>query len=485
MVFISRCAPAILLVLSGCVSGPDYKPPIMPLPATFSEPSAGSSDGIVSRQWWRAYSDETLEALVARGLSQNITILSAIEAINAAQGDVVVAGSGGLPNIAVGADQTISGETGNLRTAASSTSTSRGGATSSWLLDFFGQYRRAREGALDSLDAAFATVDVARLAYVQDVVTGYINARYYQIRISIARENLKSRRDTLNLTKFQLTAGAASRLDVVQAEGLVNSTLSEVPGLEVNYRREVHHIAALLDAPAAEILELMKRGATQPVYKGGVSAGVPADLIRNRPDVRRDERQLAAAVAQIGIAQAQLLPSITLNGSISPSYIHTAGRGGGLTTWSFGPALNLPILDGGLLRANVKIAESNAKVAYLTWKGTVLTAVEEVENGLVAVNRDPQTIAALRAQVRSYRDAVSLSTASYKDGASSLLDVLDAQRSVTNAQQNLAAAVQQLATDYAALNVAIGAGFILQTDSKGQSRPAAEKHVAKLGVSNE
>lgn len=156
-----------------------------------------------------------------------------------------------------------------------------------------------------------------------------------------------------------------------------------------------------------------------------------------------------------------------------------------MTTWSFGPALNLPILDGGLLRANVKIAESNAKVAYLTWKGTVLTAVEEVENGLVAVNRDPQTIAALRAQVRSYRDAVSLSTASYKDGASSLLDVLDAQRSVTNAQQNLAAAVQQLATDYAALNVAIGAGFILQTDSKGQSRPAAEKHVAKLGVSNE
>lgn len=338
---------------------------------------------------------------------------------------------------------------------------------------------------MDSLDAAFATVDVARLAYVQDVVTGYINARYYQIRISIARENLKSRRDTLNLTKFQLTAGAASRLDVVQAEGLVNSTLSEVPGLEVNYRREVHHIAALLDAPAAEILELMKRGETQPVYKGGVSAGVPADLIRNRPDVRRDERQLAAAVAQIGIAQAQLLPSITLNGSISPSYIHTAGRGGGLTTWSFGPALNLPILDGGLLRANVKIAESNAKVAYLTWKGTVLTAVEEVENGLVAVNRDPQTIAALRAQVRSYRDAVSLSTASYKDGASSLLDVLDAQRSVTNAQQNLAVAVQQLATDYAALNVAIGAGFILQTDSKGQSRPAAEKHVAKLGVSNE
>lgn len=453
----------------------------MALPATFLESSAGFSPGTVSQTWWLAYSDKTLEAFVARGLSQNISILSAIEAINAAQSDVVVAGSGGLPNLALGVDQTVHGESGGLRTTASTISTTRGAATSSWLLDFFGQYRRAREGALDTLDAAFATVDVRRLAYVQDLVTGYVNARYYQVRISIARENLKSRRETLDLTKFQLSAGAASRLDVVQAEGLVNSTLSEVPGLEVSYRREVHHIATLLDTPAAEILELMKGGAKQPAYRGVVSAGVPADLIRNRPDVRRDERQLAAAVAQIGIAQAQLLPSITLSGSISPSYIHTAGRGGGLTTWSFGPALNLPILDGGLLQANVKIAQSNAKAAYLAWKATVLTAVEEVENGLVAVNRDPQTIAALRAQVKSYSEAVSLSTSSYKDGASSLLDVLDAQRSVTNAQQNLAAAVQQLAIDYAALNVAIGAGLSLPAASKDQSGPASENHLAKLG----
>jgi multidrug efflux system outer membrane protein len=151
--------------------------------------------------------------------------------------------------------------------------------------------------------------------------------------------------------------------------------------------------------------------------------------------------------------------------------MHTAGSHGGLTSWSFGPTLNLPILDGGLLRANVKIAESNAKVAYLTWKSTVLNGVEEVENALAAINQDPQTIAALRAQVKSYREAVSLSTASYKDGASSLLDVLDAQRSVTNAQQDLAAAVQRIANDYAALNVAIGAGFVFPDTAIAATNP--------------
>lgn len=471
MVSIFKGAPALLLVLSGCVSGPDYKPPIMPLAASYAERNAASNGDVASQSWWLSYGDKKLDGFVTTGFAQNISILASIEATNAAKADVTVAGAGGLPSLTVDAADTTSGERGALRSLPGNTNTASSDLTASWLLDLFGQYRRAREGALDTLDAAFATVDVTRLAYVQDLVSSYVNARYYQIRISIAQENLKSRRETLDLTKFQLSAGAASRLDVVQAEGLVNSTLSEVPGLEISYRREVHHIATLLNAPAAEILEAMKGRASQPAFHGSVSAGIPADLVRNRPDVRRAERQLAAAVAQVGVAEAQLFPSLTLSGNISPSYMHTAGSHGGLTSWSFGPTLNLPILDGGLLRANVKIAESNAKVAYLTWKSTVLNGVEEVENALAAINQDPQTIAALRAQVKSYREAVSLSTASYKDGASSLLDVLDAQRSVTNAQQDLAAAVQRIANDYAALNVAIGAGFVFPDAAIAATNP--------------
>ncbi len=323
------------------------------------------------------------------------------------------------------------------------------------------------------IGAAYADIDIARLTLLSNVVSAYIDARYYQELLAISRKNLGSRRETLNLTRFQLEAGAASRLDVVQAEGLVNSTLSEIPGLETRFRVSVHRVSTLLGLPASTLIGDMQKSGGQPVARMNVRAGVPADLIRNRPDIRRAERELAAAVANIGVAEAQLYPSITLGGSIQPSYLGSSSIKGGLVNWSFGPSITLPILDGGRLKAGVDIAKSNAKTQYLVWKATVLNGVEEVENALAAVSRDAQTVSALRAQVRSYEEALTLATASYKDGASSLLDVLDAQRQVSAAQTSLAQAIQQQARDYVSLNVAIGGGY-----SPDGSSPAVQKVVA-------
>jgi multidrug efflux system outer membrane protein len=259
----------------------------------------------------------------------------------------------------------------------------------------------------------------------------------------------------------------------VQAEGLVNSTLAEIPGLEISYRQSVHHIATLLAVPSSQIIAELQRSSGQPVFRGNVSSGVPADLIRNRPDIRKAERDLASATAQIGVAEAQLFPTISLSGSIAPTYVHTSGSHGGLTTWSFGPTLTLPIFDGGLLRANVQIAQSGAREQYLVWKQTVLTGVEQVENNLSAIKRDAQIVSALRATVKSNQEALELSTASYKDGASSLLDVLDAQRNVSVAQAALAQSVQQTARDYVALNVAIGSGYVAVSNEAKPTRVAA------------
>lgn len=430
----------------------------MPLAATFSEGVSSSNDDVAGSHWWAAYGDQTLDSFVTLGFSRNLSILSSIELTAAAKNQVTVAGAGGLPNLSIAATDDIRGEGGALRNQASHSEAKSVDLTSFWLLDLFGQYRHAREGALDEVEAADLAVDVTRLAYLHDLVVSYIEARYYRTRISIAQEDLRSRRETLNLTKVQLKEGDVSRLDVAQAEGAVNSTLSEVPGLEIGYRRAINHIAMLLDTPVPEILSATQARVPQPAFRGDITAGIPADLLRNRPDVRRAERQLAAATAQIGVTRAHLLPSISLGGNISSAYSHTAGASGALISWSFGPTLNLPIFDGGMLRANVHIAESNARTAYLAWKATVLSAVEDVENALSAVRRDAETVAALRAEVKTYKQAVALSTASYKDGATSLLNLLDAQRSGTRAQENLAAAIQQTANDYAALNVAIGAG---------------------------
>ncbi|SSC70779.1 unnamed protein product [Ciceribacter sp. T2.26MG-112.2] len=462
MVSIRVAAPLALLLLSGCVTGPDHTPPQTPLPEKFAEGGKKSNGEVAMAAWWTAFNDRRLNGLVEQGLDQNLDVLQALERISAAQANVVVAGAGGLPSLGLSGDESLSktGGTGDYVTRTTdTTSTASGGLSVSWLLDLFGQYRRAKEGATASLDAAYASADVAKLSYLSDLVTSYINARYYQERIAIARKNLASRRETLDLTKLQLEAGAASRLDVVQSEGLVNSTLADLPGLETNFRQSAHHIATLLGLPASALIADLQKGAPQPIARRSVNAGVPADLIRNRPDIRKAERELAAAVAEIGVAEAQLYPSITLGGSISPSWVSTKSLAGSITSWSFGPSLTLPILDGGRLKANVDIAESSARGAYLAWKASVLNAVEEVENALAAVNRDSQTVNALTATVRSYEEALSLSTASYKDGASSLLDVLDAQRSVSTAQASLAQAVQQMAADYVALNVAIGGGY--------------------------
>ena len=453
-------SPALLLLLAGCVSGPDHVPPEMPLPAKFNEGSAKADGDVSTVAWWTAYRDTRLNGLVTEGLSENLSIQQSLERINAAAGNVTVAGAGSLPSLTVGASHTTSGTLGDLSTRNGATNTSGGSANVGWLLDLFGQYRRSKESAQASLDAAYSTADVAKLTYLQDLVNSYINARYYQERIALSRANLKSRQETYELTKFQLDAGAASRLDVVQAEGLVQSTQAEIPGLETNFRVAAHHIATLLGKPAGSMVAELQRGGSQPVFRAGIVSGVPADLIRNRPDIRVAERNLAAATANIGVAMSRLYPTISLSGSISPSFVNPAGGpGGSLTSWSFGPTLTLPIFDGGRLRANVDIAKSDAKTQYLAWKQAVLQAVEEVENALSAVRRDAQTVAALRAQVKTTQETLDLSTASYKDGASSLLDVLDAQRQVSLAQASLAAAVQQMATDYVALNVAIGGGY--------------------------
>ncbi|MBY3169842.1 efflux transporter outer membrane subunit [Rhizobium laguerreae] len=451
-----RLAAAVLpLLLSSCMLGPDYASPETPLPAKFSEGAKQSVGDVAVSAWWNSFSDRTLNQYVATGLDENLSVQQALERINAAAADVTITGAGGLPNLDFGASHTIC----KARDVTSTKNISGGQLSLTWLLDVFGQYRRSTESALASLDSAHAAVDVAKLALIKDLVSSYIDARYYQQRVSISRANLKSRQETYDLTNFQLEAGAASRLDVSQAEALVQSTIAELPSLELNFRVSAHHIATLIALPSEMVVKQLQKNEGQPVYRGKINTGIPADLIRNRPDIRQAERNLAAATAKIGVAEARLYPAITLSGSITPSYINQRGRRGDISKLSFGPSLDLPILYGGRLRGNVETSKSAAAAAYISWKSTVLTAVQEVQDALTAVRRDVRTVNSRHRQVETTEETLKLSVDSYKDGASSLLDVLDAQRQVSSAQASLATAIQKLAKDHVQLNVAIGGGF--------------------------
>lgn len=483
MLSIRATIPLTMLLLSGCVVGPDHKTPEIQLPGKFAEAGKTSNGDISTVAWWNAFNDSRLNGYVSTGLAQNLTVMQAIERINQAEAQVISAGAGSLPSLTAQGQHTTSQTKGSYRDVPV-TNASSGSLSVSWLLDLFGRYQRSKESANASLDAAYSTVDVQRLTLISAVTAAYIDVRYYQERLAIARQNLSSRRETLDLTKLQLEAGAASRLDVVQSEGLVNSTLSQIPGLETSFRKAAHRIATLLGMPASSLITELQKGARQPVARAIPPSGIPADLIRNRSDIRVAERNLAAAVAKIGVAEAQLYPSIELGGAITPSYNFVSGGGrGSANGWSFGPSIVLPILDGGSIRANIDLANSQAREQYLVWKSTVLNAVEEVENALAAVNRDQRTVAALRKTVASYQEALQLSTASYRDGASSLLDVLDAQRSVSDAQANLATAIQQTAQDYVSLNVALGGGYAVgQTAAPKKGGPTIAAAAAAKGM---
>ncbi|WP_245337411.1 efflux transporter outer membrane subunit [Shinella sp. HZN7] len=452
-----------MLLLSGCVVGPDYQKPETALPAKFSESKATSGENVTLNPWWESFRDKRLNDLVHQGMAENLTVLQALERITAAEANVIVAGAGALPSIGASAEASASGQDGDYlrRTSGRDSSSSKSltaGASASWLLDFFGQYRRSKEAANASLDAAYDDVNVARLAYLSDLVSSYVNARYYQEALALSRKNLESRRETLKLTNEIKEAGAASSLDVLQAEGLVNQTLADLPGLETGFHQSANHIATLLGLPASTITSSLTKGAAQPMPRYATRTGIPADLIRNRPDIRAAERRLQAATAQIGVAEADLYPSIELGGSIGATRNFTSAATGNLTSWSFGPSLTLPIFNGGALKARVKIARSEAEQQYLTWKSTVLNAVEEVENAQAALIRDGQTVAAQRRVVNSYEQTLNLARESYRGGASTILDVLDAERNVATARLQLASAIRQLARDFVALNVAIGGG---------------------------
>ncbi len=451
----SKYIPALLvgLSLTACAAGPNFKTPNAQLPGTFSEGSVRSNGNISSKAWWNAFADPKLDGLVNKGLSQNLNILQAMELIEQARQNAVSSGSSLFPTISgSGSADSSFGTTGHVKQASATLSVS-------WILDLFGQYRRSRESALASVDAAYAGADVARLTLISDLVSHYVDARYYQELQAILQGELKARRDTLRLTQIRLKAGVSSGLDVAQAEGLVSSTSSQIPIYETRYRESVHRMSTLIGAPAPTLLALMAAKSDQPQAHDPINTGIPADLIRNRPDIRKAERDLAAATANIGVAEAQLYPSLKLNGSISPTSILAAATSPALTAWSFGPTLNIPIFQGGALRANVKNAESKAHAAYLAWKQTVLNAVEEVENAMVAYSRDRVALAAHAREVRSYERALRLSREAYKKGVVTLLNVLDNQRSVASARQSLAGAVRQTALDYIRLNIALGGGY--------------------------
>ncbi len=436
------------MMITGCSGAINqYQEPQATLGDSFV--GSGPKSSISNDSWWRALRNERLNVLVERGLKQNLGIQTAMERVAVAHAQLAATGAAALPSGPLEANRTISGAQG-VPTSTVSTAT----ATADLVLDIFGRVRAEHLAASANLDASRFDVATARLAFLGSLVGHYIDARFYQEALALRLQNVAAQRKTLDLVKGQQRIGSASGLDTAQAEAQLDQALALPPPLRAKFNAAVFGIATLLAEPAAPLMASLQRGAAQPYPRRGEHVGVPAELLRNRPDVRAAERRYAEAVAKAGVAEAQLYPSIKLSGSVTVSTT---------SSWSFGPRLSLPVFNRSALRARRRAAAAAARQAEMDWRQAVLVAVEEVQTELSNYAQRRQEAAALRNAVNSLGKVRDLYHGSYKTGSVRLFDLLSAQRNYADARLALAQSVREVAGSWVKLQIATGSGWATAT----------------------
>ncbi|QKC95935.1 efflux transporter outer membrane subunit [Mesorhizobium sp. NZP2298] len=461
-------APMITAVLlSGCVVGPDYQSPILPMPANWSgEKPTKSVQPAQLSQWWQRLRDPQLNTLVEEAVAGNLDVATAKAKIREARASYRQSAGTLLPSVDGSGSVTRNKSSTTTAGTNSIYSEYQAGFDASWELDLFGANRRGVEAARYGVDAAQEELRSTLLTLVGDVASYYTQARGYQARIALARRSAASQRQTAELTRTMALAGSATAADVAKAMGQAAGTEAEVPTLEASYAEAVHRLSVLTGRPPAALSERLKRGKPIPSPRLPMPTGIPADILLSRPDVRMAERQYAQYTAKVGQAEAARYPSVSLTGNISTAALNLGDLGKNSSIgWSFGPSLSVPLFNAGQLQAAADVARAQRDQYFIAYRASVLTALEDVENALVLMAQERIRIGKLASSAKSYGEAASLEGTLYKAGETSLLDVLDAQRSLYTAEDSLLQSRVLLATNYIALNKALGGGWDGAVDS--------------------
>jgi len=439
------CFP--LLLLFGCAAvGPDYQRPKLNLAPQYVNEAKSTPRKNVTEAWWRQYKDPLLESLVERGLRQSFDVMAAIERIREAQASLRATGvnaalSGSL-------DGQYMWEGGS---DIDSSHTASGSLGAAFVIDLFGGIRREREGALADLVYAQANVEVTRLAWLAEFIAAYANTRYYRTAFELTTVTVQKRKETVAITRLQLEAGASTEYELAEAEALLATAEADIPKYKALFAANVYAMATLLNEDAGPLLAAMKSDiGTLAAPTGDIATGLPADLLRNRPDIRCSEASLAAAVAEVGMAEAELYPAIALSGTLSLTE--------GASTWGFGPSLSLPIFNRGALSAERDAKISAATQAEISYRAEVLAAVEDVQVAQSNLAQYRLRATSLTKAAATYEHALELARVNYRSGAITLLDLLDTDRSAASASISAASADNDVFQQWASLQIALGSG---------------------------
>jgi NodT family efflux transporter outer membrane factor (OMF) lipoprotein len=466
MIAQARLLPLLLLLLAGCVVGPNYHPPQTASPAQWASPLEGGETNLpaADARWWSAFHDAELDSLIVRAGESNLNLRAAWARLREARAAVRLASGALGPSLDTSASYSESRYPANgfpqyPPGIPLQENVYQAGFDAAWELDVFGGARRNLEAAR----ANAAAVEFARRALLLSVraetARNYIDARAFQSRLDVVRQNLQAQQNALALTRDLYAKGLTSELDVKQATALVAVTAASQPAYEAGFRQSAYRLAVLLGQPPAALLDELSPSpipASPPV----VPVGLPANLLQRRPDIRQSERQLAAATARIGVAVADLFPKFSLTGDVGLQSISLSDWfSAGSRFWSVGPTVQWRLFDSGQIRANIRIQNARQEQALADYEQTVLGAFEEVESALTAYAKEQLRRESLLAAVDANRQAVALAEQLYRNGLTDYLRVLVAQRSFYESQDAAIVSQQAVALDLISLYKALGGGW--------------------------
>ncbi len=479
----ARFVPAALLALlaGGCVSmAPDYDRPALPVPAAYTAPTPApdaATAAAAAEISWRAYfPDPVLRTLISTALDNNRDLRRALLRVEEARALYGIQRADQFPTIGAQADGSRARVPGDLNLTGQPLVSSQyqvGLGMASWELDFWGRVRSLKDAALQNYLASDAAAQAATLSLIAEVADSYLSLRELDERLALTRETIASREESLRIFRRRFEEGAISKLDLTQVETLWQQAKALGADLEQTRAAQAHALELLVGAP----LNLPKLPAR--LDDGAVMrelpAGLPSDLLVNRPDIVAAEHQLKAANANIGAARAAFLPSITLTGAFGTASNELDGLfAGGSRAWNFAPSINLPIFDAGRRSANLDLTEARRDQAVAAYEQTIQTAFKDVSDALSARYWLAEQVDVLRATVAAQAERARLAQLRYDHGASPYLEVLDAQRDLLAAQQKLAQTRRALLSSRVRLYAALGGGTQAPAEAPAASASAQD-----------
>jgi multidrug efflux system outer membrane protein len=472
-----RLVPALLAMgaLGGCLLGPDYRRPDIPTPATYRFDTAGSAE-VVNTAWWEQFQDPVLNDLIASALADNWDVKIAAARVDQFLGQFVTTRSGLFPQVSAGFDasrQRLS-QDGPTRLPAGvgpEINDFQASLSAAWEIDLFGKLRRETESARASLLASEEGRRATILSLVASVASSYINLRDLDQQLAIAKATTASRADSVKVFQARFSGGDVSQMELAQSQSEYEASLATIPQIEMQIAQQEDALSVLLGRNPGPILR--GRELTE-LTVPEVPMGLPSDLLERRPDLLQAEQNLVAANALIGAARALYFPSISLTGLLGTESIQFSRLfSGPARMWSFAGSVSVPIFTAGSISGQVKQAEAQQQQALLQYQQSIQVAFQEVADALIALQKSREQLVIQGRQVEALRTYSRLARLRYEGGYTSYIEVLDAERSLFDAQLSYTQTNGAVFNSLIGLYKAMGGGWVVEAE--GMTVPVAQR----------